>query len=141
MGRIFRVEFIGSYTPEDVKDAFATAFADPDLSEDALFLMDLRYSDSTGGRSVEHVRQLADWLGSRAAERGKRFAVVVGEPVQYGVIRMASVFAESHGIEVQLFEEILEALAWLGVSGTEEDTAAGGAERGAVERLGKPPRS
>ena len=111
-GRIFRVDFVGICTSEDVREAFSEAFANPDFPEEALFLVDVRYSDTARGRPIAEVRELTESIGALAAGRSKRFAVV-GEPGQFGVIRMASVFAASHGIEVRLFEDLLEALTWL----------------------------
>jgi hypothetical protein len=43
-----------------------------------------------------------------------RLAVVVSEPVVYGMIRMASVFAERSGATVNVFWTERAALAWLG---------------------------
>lgn len=117
IGRLFRVDFVGRYSPEEVLETFDAAFANPAFPQEALFLMDLRHSDSVGDRSVAAIRELVDRLGARAAGWSERFAIVVSEPVQFGVMRMASVFAESHGIEVQIFEELREALSWLDPSG------------------------
>jgi hypothetical protein len=122
------MDFVGLYSPEDVVEAFSRAFAEPDFPQRALFLMDMRFSDSVGSRPVPNIRELADRMAPLAAERGERFAVVVAEPVQFGVIRMASVFAESHGIEVRLFEDLPTATAWLG-SSPSEDAGAGGSPR------------
>jgi hypothetical protein len=45
-----------------------------------------------------------------------KLAVVVDQPVVYGMIRMASAFAETAGATVNVFWNLDEALMWLGRS-------------------------
>lgn len=49
----------------------------------------------------------------RAHFGGSRWAVVVGQPASFGMMRMLGVFAEAIPIEVGVFEDLAEATEWL----------------------------
>jgi hypothetical protein len=70
--------------------------------------------------STASIEQVADMLGEYGRLFSRRVAIVVPEPLQYGLGRMMEVFAERHGIACQTFWGADEALAWLGVASREE---------------------
>ncbi len=115
-GRLFRMSFSGGYTPEEVKQAFDAALADPALPDDARFLMDVTESTSLATRPADEIQGVADFLGPRASRVGWRCAICAPEPVEFGPMRMARVFGEAHGVETEVFSSLGEALGWLGVS-------------------------
>jgi hypothetical protein len=113
-GTLFRMDFEGSYTTEEVKQVFAAALEDPAFPEDARLLMDVTQSTSLASRPAEEIQGVADFLGPRAARVGNRCAIYAREPVKFGLMRMAQVFGETHGVETSVFSELEPALEWLG---------------------------
>ena len=112
-GKLFRMIFVGSYTTQELRNAFETALKDPAFPEDARFLMDVTQSDSLASRPAEEIQDVADFLGPRASRVGNRCAIYAPRPVQYGMMRMAQVFGETHGVETVVFSDQEEALEWL----------------------------
>lgn len=56
---------------------------------------------------VNHLENLSDFLA------GARWAVVTATPASYGMLRMVSVLAERVPMDVQVFESLEAAEAWL----------------------------
>ena len=54
---------------------------------------------------------------------GKKVATVVSEPVQIGLMNMAAVFTEQHGMRMGVFKSLDEARAWLLHEDEEEQTS------------------
>ena len=99
--------------PDEWFEVMAAAIADPRFGPGFDFLYDRRRVDH-----VPDAMYVRSWV-FRHAEMMKpiglpRLAVVVTQPVVYGMIRMASVFAESAGAAVDAFWTEREALEWLG---------------------------
>ena len=91
---------------------FDEAVADPRFEPGFDFLY-----DRTTGPEIPDTELVRSWV-LRHARRingigGGRLAVIVSEPAIYGMLRMASVFAESEGVRVGGFWSEAEALAWL----------------------------
>jgi hypothetical protein len=62
----------------------------------------------------EQMLQLTEFLRSRGTPfHGRRWAVIVGGPASYGVIRMLSVHLEAAPIHTMPFYDAAEARAWL----------------------------
>jgi hypothetical protein len=62
----------------------------------------------------DQLLQLTEFLGSRGTPfHGRRWAVIVGSPASFGVIRMLSVHLESAPIHAMPFYDAAEARAWL----------------------------
>ncbi len=102
------------YPPPD--EWFATitkAVADPRFAPGFDFLY-----DRSGVDHIPDAMYVRAWVFRHAAMMkevdGGRLAVVVTQPVVYGMIRMASAFADSAGVRVDAFWTEAEALRWLG---------------------------
>jgi hypothetical protein len=104
-------------TPEEWFDMMAEAVADPRYKPGFDFLY-----DRTKVTHVPDAMYVRAWVFRHAQMMNKagggRLAVVVGEPVIYGMIRMASVYAERAGASVAVFWSEREALEWLGRDST-----------------------
>lgn len=60
------------------------------------------------------IRRLVQVLTAEgSALRGRRAAMVVGNPTSYGMMRMLSAHTEPIGIEVKIFTELAEAMEFL----------------------------
>jgi hypothetical protein len=74
--------------------------------------------DRTAVTDVPTSQTMREWMRRHAEsmrEQGSgRLAVVVSEPVVFGMMRMASVFAEEGGTALGVFWTEAEALAWFG---------------------------
>ena len=116
-GQLFRMSFEGSYSTDEVLEAYTAALADPAFPSDARFLMDVTRSTSLAKRTSEDIQRVADFLGPQAGRIGSRCAIYAAEPIHFGLMRMAQVFGETHGVETAVFYEVAPALEWLGVSG------------------------
>lgn len=85
----------------------------PDFGPRYDFLFDRRKIETTPTSAM-----MRAWMRRHAEfARGHgngRLAVVVSEPVIFGMMRMASVFAEEDGVALGVFWSVEEALAWLG---------------------------
>lgn len=112
-GDLLRLLFAGSTETGDILDTLERAFGDPALPRKVRFLMDVSGSTSLQDRPSENIQMLAEYL-SRWAERVEwRAAIIVGRPVQYGIVRMAAAYASSSGLDIRPFEKAEEALSWL----------------------------
>ena len=114
-GRVFRLNCIGEYTNEELRNAYVAALEDPEFPPSAVFLMDVTRSKSLARRPPQDIRDTAGFLGPRASKFGKRCAIVAPIDLYYGLMRMASVFGEEFGVETVVFRTEEEALEWLGV--------------------------
>lgn len=74
--------------------------------------------DRTGVTDVPSATDVRTWIARHARmmrETGNgRLAIVVRQPVVYGMMRMASAFAETEGVLLAVFWSEREALTWLG---------------------------
>lgn len=111
----------GEHQPEDVITTFDLALTDPTLLPDARLLIDIRPSDSVSTSPTEDLRLVAEAFPSRANRVGGQCAVLVDGLLQYGLMRMASVFSEGPGVSVEIFTSDTLALAWLGVPEEEDE--------------------
>jgi hypothetical protein len=86
--------------------------ADPQFRSGSGFLVDCR--TATLAPEIADVRGVVDFLSAHSPALGRsRWAVVVEQPAGYGMARMASIRADAAGLELQAFENIEEARAWL----------------------------
>jgi hypothetical protein len=108
------MEFEGTYPPDAIIDAFEQALADPAFPADsARLLLNVNRSQSLADRSVDDLRRVAEYLARRSDRVGRRCAIVAESAVHFGLMRMAVVFAESHGAEARVFKAEDEAVLWL----------------------------
>ena len=104
----------GLYETADVRAAFLAALAEPDRPEVAGLLFDVRGSQSLARRTADQVRTMAQFIASHADRFGRRLALVADNDVAFGLMRLASVGVEQHGVEASVFRDVAEAERWLG---------------------------
>ena len=114
-GNLLYFYFEGATDTPEILEAFESAFRDPALGKECLLLVDVSGSTSLQDRSSASIRMLAENIARWADRVSGKLAVVVGKPVQYGIMRMASVYASSFGLDIRPFETKEEALRWLGL--------------------------
>jgi|GEM_PF-6513610 len=105
--------FEGNVSDDDVREYAEKWAGAKNLSEDYLGLVDVRQMQARE-LSSPAIRDLAARF--TAAQRGaSRTAIVASPTVGYGLARMYQAEREGSGQEIQVFDEIEAALAWLGV--------------------------
>lgn len=114
-GTLVDVTFEGTTETKEILETFERALTDPNLQNGSLLLVDVSGSTSLQERSSASIRMLAESVARWSDKVSGKLAVVVGKPVQYGIIRMASVYAASFGLDLRPFETREEALSWLGL--------------------------
>ncbi|MBX9585251.1 MAG: hypothetical protein K2X87_33515 [Gemmataceae bacterium] len=87
----------------------AAAAADPGRRWGLLF--DIR--ESAENRSGDELRNIADLIAARRAMLSGRAAVVVADPLHYGLGRMFGVFMEHLGLTARVFTDPAEAETWV----------------------------
>jgi hypothetical protein len=115
-GTLLRLNFEGTYEPDDIVQAFLDALADPRAPARVALLVDVSRSDSLTSRSPDEIRMVAEFLGPHAEWIGGRCAVIAESALAFGFSRMGSVYSGKVGVEAQVFRDAESALAWLGVS-------------------------
>lgn len=111
--RIFRLDCIGEYSNEELRQNYNAALNDPAFPENALFLMDVTHSTSLAARPTQDIKETSSFLGPRADKFGKRCAIIALEDLYFGLMRMAGAFGETFGVETAVFRTEAEALQWL----------------------------
>jgi hypothetical protein len=96
-----------------MKDALVAALADPLLPAGAKFLLDVRRSSELEKRSEEDVKDVVKFFADHSEKVGKRCAVVASQPVHYVLTSIGAAFADSLGAEIEVFQELYEAISWL----------------------------
>jgi hypothetical protein len=112
-GRILRLTFTGDYSADDILTVADRAFADPALPREVRLLVDVTRSGSLAGRSADELRKAVDHFRPWRSRIGNRSAVLVGSPLQFGLIRMVAAFGEKHGFTTRIFRTEAEAVDWL----------------------------
>ncbi len=112
-GKLLVVETKGAYEQEELKAAFEAGLASPDLPRDVGFVLDIRNSTMLNDRSTAEIEQLATFIGERGAQFNSACAIVAEEGLQYGLMRMAAVFAEDRGLKCGVFTKLYDAITWL----------------------------
>ncbi len=74
-------------------------------------LFDIRASEEA--RRAEELRGIAAVVAEYSEEVGGRCAIVSAPGLYYGISRMFAVFAEELGLEMEVFETVEDAEAWL----------------------------
>jgi hypothetical protein len=114
-GNLFRVDFVGSYTPEDVIEAFDAALIDPAFPARPKFLLDVRRSAVLESRRPEEIRMIAEHYAKHADKVGNQCAILATSQIHYGLSSMGKAYAELRGAKAKVFTKMDDALAWLGV--------------------------
>jgi hypothetical protein len=110
---LFVMTLAGISPVDEVIDTFDQALVDSSFPENARFLMDVSASESLADRTVDELRHVVDHFSARAGRVGNRCALVAQSPVLFGMMRMAMVFSEMHGVNTSVFKSVDEAAEWL----------------------------
>ena len=104
----------GTYPLSDVDSVLSAAVADPRRPGELRgALLDVRGSDVVGKRTMHELRDTAFLIAAMSRSFGRRVALLTGNDLQYGVMRMLSAWAETSGAEVAVFRDQAEAFAWV----------------------------
>lgn len=110
--RVITLRLSGSYSTGDLKAAVTRSLEDPSCPEDPRLPFDQRETNSLRERAVEDVRDMAAFLAGEGGAFGNRLAMVTSRRARLRMMRMASVFAESGGLEARVFTDVAEATFW-----------------------------
>ncbi|MEZ5066209.1 MAG: hypothetical protein R3B81_15895 [bacterium] len=110
---IVYADFEGETTDAEILTEIHRVWADPALPISFGLLIDVRRSESLGRRSPEKIQSLVSLLIPYVDRFRRRFAVVVAEDVQFGMVRMAAAFADFQHISIEVFRDLDSARAWL----------------------------
>ena len=110
--RLVRTKEWGVLTDEDLRDLYEQIRTDPAFKPTFRQLCDLREVTKIT-TTAESLRTLAQ---SRVFTPGSRRAFVVGRAVDFGLARMFQAYSEVEGQTVEVFREMDDAEAWLGLT-------------------------
>jgi hypothetical protein len=111
----------GPASAKDYEQLLRTLTSSPEVGPDTRVLMDFSAVDVSGVTAAD-MEQVADIRSRFAGDRMTRAAMVVGpdSPLRYGLGRMFQAHLTSQAkIEVRVFEEFDEAMAWLQADDTD----------------------
>ena len=111
--RIIVLDMRGEYGIDALQEALLGALDDTRCPSDAVLLFDMQHSESIRERSAEDVRAMARFLARHAARFGNRLAMLVGNDLAYGLMRVGAVHAEAAGVEPMVFRDADAARGWL----------------------------
>ena len=111
--RVLRLSFEGETSLDALEALLDHALSNPLCPPKPLILSDVRRSTSVRGLAGSGVRKGVRLFAERHERLGGKFAIVTQPGVQYGVMRMASVYSEDAGLELRVFETEEPALEWL----------------------------
>ena len=106
-----RVVLTGSFDSDDIEAAAGKLGRDADFRPNMNILVDNRLSEVVAGS--EDIRERVRFLASIGDVLGSRLAVLVSSTVHYGLARMASLFGDSLGLNVEVFTSERDAIDWL----------------------------
>jgi hypothetical protein len=110
---VWTYKVTGDVEVVDFEGAMKTLEKVPDITDYTRTLWDLREITSPSPSSGE-VRRSVDLAEGYRARRGHgKSAVVVGREVDFGLVRMYQAYAEQKDVEIAVFRDYSEALAWL----------------------------
>jgi len=96
---------------EEIGKLFRRVFQDPGYHTPFGFLWNRIGLEAPSPRVV---RDLVAELGNIIGLAGTKWAIVVDDAVNFGMMRMVEVLAEAHDIQVGVFTDEMEARVWLG---------------------------
>jgi hypothetical protein len=104
----------GSIRMNDAKEFFDAILTHPDFRRGFNFIGDRR--DMVTARADEYARAVAALVEQNRRRLAPcRWAVLVPNPVAFGMARMWSLMASETGVSIQPFYELTEAIEWLGL--------------------------
>ena len=121
-GAVLLVTLIGDYAFDEPMAAITQGMASEQFRAGTALVIDARLSKTN--RSSEDFRQRSFWMASLQAKGlASRCAIVVnGQLHQLGMARMASTHVGLRGMELEIFTDLDEAIAWLSANPAAEGT-------------------
>jgi hypothetical protein len=110
--RLLTIRCEGTYSVDELRNPWLAVAERSDLQLPIACVLDMRESESVLNRSIGQLRAIADSFVLRAHVTGKRLAIVSSGGARFGLMRMASTWAELAGSEVRVFRDLDEAQAW-----------------------------
>jgi hypothetical protein len=104
---------VGEYSMDDIPRTILNSLADSRCPANPSILVNLSESLSIYKRSSEDVITMARSLVSLGKRFNNRIALVAPNDLQYGLMRMGSVFSEELGMMVEIFRTFAKARQWL----------------------------
>jgi len=111
-GEVLEIRATGAYAADEVGLVFRAALEDPARPVLRALLYDVRESAVVATRTTPQVREAVGFFHGLSHQVGQRVALVATTDVAYGVMRMVAGWAEGQDIEVAVFRDPDEALAW-----------------------------
>ena len=111
--RVIVMRMVGKYTATDLRKAILEALDDASVPDGAVLLFDMRTSTSVGDRTADEVREMARFLAAHGRRFGNRLAMVTGDDLSFGLMRLGSATANSNGVNAEVFRDMDAARRWL----------------------------
>lgn len=112
----------GEVGASDIIEAIEALFRHPDYRPGMIGLADLR--SYTWRAETSDIKRIAQFMIANGDTIGRsRTAIVVSDDYSYGMSRMYEAFADASPIEVDVFRDMDEAVAWLRGAGGREATS------------------
>jgi len=105
------IVFTGEYDHSDLRATLKRISLEPSFEKNSDVICDARKSRSSP--SVNEIRKMLDVIQMSDNDFSGRWAVLVGDPLRFGLTRMAGVFGEVVGVHIRPFKEMQEAVDWL----------------------------
>lgn len=112
---LLELAFEGRFTTTDALSALDQGVAATTPGSRPNVLIDVTRSREL--QELGELRELARGFAEQSDALGRRVAVLVVEPVRYGIARQLGALLDQHGFESRAFRDRDEALTWLGGEG------------------------
>ena len=110
-GGILHVICDGCQSLEEDIAALSAAFRSQELVSGTNLLLDFRASREN--RTNEKIARLACFIREKRSLLGDCSAILVSDPLQYGLARMLAAHAEAGGMKFSVFTDPVQARRWL----------------------------
>jgi hypothetical protein len=110
---VLALRMVGRYEPVDIRAAFRMALQQHASATVRGLLFDVRDSDVLHARPADEIRTMAQFLSAHAQQFGRRLALVASTDVDYGLMRMGSVYVAEEGVMTAVFRDERDAQDWL----------------------------
>jgi hypothetical protein len=111
--RVIVLRMAGKYAANDLRKAILDALDDSRAPKGPVLLFDLRESTSLGDRTADEVREMARFLAAHGKRFSNRLAMVTGDDLAFGLMRLGSATAVSGGVDAEVFRDMDAARRWL----------------------------
>lgn len=108
---LLELKLEGHFTIPDALQALEDAIATASPGRRPNVLLDVTQSAEL--ETMEELRRAAVGFGDHTEELGHRIAILVVQPVRFGIARQFGVCLEEHGFDFNVFTERGKAVAWL----------------------------